>query len=60
VAEIVVFALPKYRKKMFAVIQDAYPDMVLVSQAINHAQTMSIQGIDCYRSKLLSGTEIPA
>jgi hypothetical protein len=35
---------------MLGIVQDAYPDMISASQVINHAQTISIQGIDCYRS----------
>jgi hypothetical protein len=42
---------------MLSVVQDAYPDMVSVNQAIDPIQTISMQGIDCSRSTLLSGTE---
>jgi phage tail protein X len=40
---------------MLGVVQDACPGMVLLSQVINHAQTISIPEIGCYRSKLFSG-----
>jgi hypothetical protein len=43
---------------MLGVVKEACPDMVSVNQVIDPTQTISIQRIDCSRSKLLFGIEI--